>query len=257
VKRFFVFLFCAGALVAADDPIGRMLNDKLNPTQRNNACFALRGNKSPETIAAMRAALSSDAIRACAGRNLLEAGAVDELKSALTDTKPEVRALAARELGALKRPEFMPLLAKAARDPNALAASNAVAGLGQYEDPAVLPYLLDLCKDGGFVGVAALSRATRFSDPAVLNMARKQLTGTDVAGRLVALRIISERGNAEDLPSLRQIVAKKEVLANRGRGFGLMPSVDLSQAAQQAIEGIRKRAEEKAASPSKEDSAHR
>ena len=70
MKRFGLFLFCAGALAAADDPVGRMLNEKLTVAQRNNACFALRGNRSHEVIAAMRGALASDVVRACAARNL-------------------------------------------------------------------------------------------------------------------------------------------------------------------------------------------
>ena len=56
MKRFCLFLFCAGALAAADDPVGRMLDEKLTVAQRNNACFALRGNRSPEVLAAMRGA---------------------------------------------------------------------------------------------------------------------------------------------------------------------------------------------------------
>jgi tetratricopeptide (TPR) repeat protein len=105
MKRFALFLFCAGALAAAGDPVGRMLDEKLTAAQRNDACFALRGNRSREAIAAMRGALSSEVVRACAARNLREAGAVDELLSALAAPEPEVRAVAARELGSFERPE--------------------------------------------------------------------------------------------------------------------------------------------------------
>jgi len=241
MKRFGLFLFCAGALAAADDPVGRMLNEKLTVAQRNNACFALRGNRSHEVIAAMRGALASDVVRACAARNLREAGAVDELASALSAPEPEVRAVAARELGSFERPELMEVLVKAAHDPSLLVATNAVMGLGQYHDRAVLPKLLDLAAGGGAVGVAALSRAAQFDEPATLPVARKLLSGNDPAGKLIALLVVGDCGDAADLPRLRELAAKSEPLGIRGRGFGLMPALDVSRAAKNALEAIEKR----------------
>jgi HEAT repeat protein len=242
MKRFCLFLFSAGALAAADDQVGRMLDAKLNVAQRNNACFALRGNRSNEVIAALRGAMAGDSVvRACAARNLREAGAVDELRSALSSPEPEVRAVAARELGSFERPELMEVLAKAARDPNVLAATNAVMGLGQYHDRAVLPYLLDLAAGGGAVGVSALSLAARFDEPATLPAARKLLSGNDAAGKLIALLIVGECGDAGDLPRLRELAAKSVPVGTRGRGFGLMPALDVSRAAKNAIECIQKR----------------
>ena len=239
--RFGFFLFCAGALAAADDQVGRMLDEKLTVAQRNNACFALRGNRSREVLAAMRGALASEVVRACAARNLREAGAVDELTRALSAPEPEVRAVAARELGSFERPELVEVLVKAAHDPSVLVATNAVMGLGQYQDRAVLPYLLDLAAGGGAVGVAALTRAAHFDEPATLPVARKLLSGNDPAGKLIALLIVGECGDAGDLPKLRELAAKSEPLGVRGRGFGLMPALDISRAAKRAIEGIQKR----------------
>jgi HEAT repeat protein len=241
MKRFGLFLFCAGALAAADDPVGRMLNEKLTVAQRNNACFALRGNRSHEVIAAMRGALASDVVRACAARNLREAGAVDELASALSAPEPEVRAVAARELGSFERPELMEVLVKAAHDPSLLVATNAVMGLGQYHDRAVLPKLLDLAAGGGAVGVAALSRAAQFDEPATLPVARKLLSGNDPAGKLIALLVVGDCGDVADLPRLRELAAKSEPLGIRGRGFGLMPALDVSRAAKNALEAFEKR----------------
>jgi len=133
------------------------------------------------------------------------------------------------------------LLVKAAHDPNVLVATNAVMGLGQYHDRAVLPYLLDLGAGGGAVGVAALTRAAQFDEPATLPVARKLLSGNDAAGKLVALLIVGECGDAGDLPKLRELAAKSQPLGTRGRGFGLMPVLDVSRAAQNAIAGIEKR----------------
>jgi len=241
MKRFAFFLLCAGVLPAADDQVGRMLNEKLTVAQRNDACFRLRGNGSHEVVAAMRGALSSEVVRACAARNLREGGAVDELKSALSAPEPEVRAVAARELGSFEKPELIEVLVKAARDPSVLVSTNAVMGLGQYHDRAVLPKLLDLAAGGGAVGVAALSRAAQFDEPATLPVARKLLSGNDPAAKLIALLIVGECGDAGDLPKLRELAAKSEPLGTRGRGFGLMPALDISRAAKSAIESIEKR----------------
>ncbi|HUE21470.1 MAG TPA: HEAT repeat domain-containing protein [Bryobacteraceae bacterium] len=241
MKRIGLFLFCAGALAAADDRVGRMLDEKLTVAQRNNACFALRGSRSPEVVAALRGAMSSGVVRACAARNLREAGAVDELAGALSAPEPEVRAVAARELGAFERPELIDVLVKAAHDPNLLVATNAVMGLGQYHDRAVLLKLLDLAAGGGAVGVTALSRAAQFDEPAALPVARKLLSGIDPAGKLIALVIVADCGDSGDLPRLRELAAKSETVGTRGRGFGLMPALDVSRAAKNAIESIQKR----------------
>jgi hypothetical protein len=61
MKQFCVFLICTGALAAAatdtanDDRVARMLDEKLTAAQRNDACFALRGNRSPEVVSALPA----------------------------------------------------------------------------------------------------------------------------------------------------------------------------------------------------------
>src|SRR5487761_2467683 len=164
--------------------LARMMDPSLTVAQRNNACFELRGNTDPQVIAAMRKALEQTAVRACAGTNLRKAGAVDPLKDALTDPNFEIRALAARELGGFERPDLLPLLAAAARDPQLLVGINAIEGLANYRDPVVLPYLLDLAKDGGLVGTAALNRAQVFADPRVLATARVLLGHHDVSDKL-------------------------------------------------------------------------
>ena len=135
----------------------------------------------------------------------------------------------------------MEALAKAAHDPNLLVATNAVMGLGQYHDRAVLPKLLDLAASGGAVGVAALSRAAQLDEPAALPVARNLLSGNDPAGKLIALPIVGDCGDASDMPRLRELAAKSEPLGIRGRGFGLMPALDVSRAAKNAMESIGKR----------------
>lgn len=228
-------------LSAQDSPASRMLDPKLNIAQRNDACYELRGARSPEVIAALAHALEIPLVRACAARNLREAGDIDELKTALAGDDPEVRAAAARELGALAKPELLDLLARTARDPNLLVASNAFEGLSFYQDLGVLPYLLNLAAGGGPVAAMALSRAVEFADPGVLPVARRIMATKDVPLRLAALRAIGDLGNASDLPALRALAAKAENAVPGTRGFGLMPALDLSRAAQNAIRQIEQR----------------
>jgi HEAT repeat protein len=226
---------------AQDTATARMLDPKLNVAQRNNACFELRGSGSPETIAALSRALKTPEVRSCAARSLREAGAVDELKTALASSDPDLRAAAARELGALGRPDLIEPLAQTARDPNLIVATNALEGLTQYQDPRVLPALLSLAERGGPVAAMALSRAVLFDDPGVLAVSRKLMAVRDVTLRLAALRAIGDFGDTADLAALRELAAKAERAAPAGRGFGLVPAIDLSRAAQNAIRQIESR----------------
>jgi HEAT repeat protein len=216
-----------------------MMDPSLNVAQRNNACFELRGSTDPEVIATMRKALNDPPVRACAGTNLRKAGAVAELKNALADPDFQIRALAARELGGFEKPELLPLLAAAARDPQLLVAINAVEGIGNYSDAVIVPYLLDLAKDGGLVGAAALDRAVQFNDLRVLQTARVLLNSNDVSDKLAAMRAIGAMGDQTDIPRLREIQEKETgKVAAEGRGFGLIPAISLSKAAQTTIEKI-------------------
>ncbi len=220
-----------------------MMDPSLNVAQRNNACFELRGSSDPEVVSTMRKALNDTAVRACAGTNLRKAGAIAELKDALADPNFEIRALAARELGGFEKPELLPLLTAAARDSQLLVGINAVEGLANYRDPVVVPYLLSLAKDGGLVGAAALDRAQTFHDARVLETARVLLDAKDVSDKLAAMRVIGAMGDSTDLPKLREIKKKEtDLVSAAGRGFGLMPAISLSRAAQTTIEKIEERA---------------
>jgi HEAT repeat protein len=241
MKQLCFLVFCAAALAAESDPTGRMLNEKLTAAQRNDACVALQGDRSPEVLAALRAALSSGPVRMCAGRNLREAGAVGLLTAALSDPAPEVRAVAARELGSFQRADLVAPLAKAAHDSNALVATNAVMSLAKIHDAAVMPQLLDLAGREGMVGVAAMSRAAEIDEAATLPVARHALSGSDMAVKLVALKVIGESGDRGDLPRLKELAVKSEPLTVRGRGFGLLPPIDLGRAAKAAMDSIEKR----------------
>jgi HEAT repeat protein len=174
--------------------------------------------------------------------NLRKAGAISELKDALTDPNFEIRALAARELGGFEKPELLPVLTAAAHDPQLLVGINAVEGLADYRDAAVLPYLLELARAGGLVGTSALDRAMTFHDPRVLETARALLGNKDVSDKLAAMRIIGAMGDKTDIPKLREIQEKETgKVSAAGRGFGLIPAISLSRAAETTIEKIEAR----------------
>ena len=222
--------------------IARMQDPSLTVAQRNNACYELRGVAAPEAVAAERKSLSDGKVGACAGLNLRAVGAIEEFKDALSDQAPEVRALAARFLGSFEMPELLPSLAAAARDPQLLVATNAVEGLANYREPVVVPYLLELAKSGGLVGAAALNRALQFNDAGVVDVARALLDQPDVSDRLAGMHALAMVGDATDLPKLREIARKEtEAVGAQGRGFGFMPAISLSHAAQTTIEAIQKR----------------
>jgi HEAT repeat protein len=105
----------------------------------------------------------------------------------------------------------------------------------------VVPYLVDLAKSGGMVGAMALRRAAQLKDPAILPVARELLGSGEAVGRLDAIRVLADLGDASDIAALGKIAGNQEQLSAAGRGFGLMPGVDLSKAAAGAIESIRRR----------------
>ncbi|HEY6347189.1 MAG TPA: hypothetical protein VIY49_37335 [Bryobacteraceae bacterium] len=56
------------------------------------------------------------------------------------------------------------------------------------------------------------------------------------------MRTLAQMGDSTDLPKLREIARNEtEKSAAQNRGFGLMPAISLSKAAQTTIEGIEKR----------------
>lgn len=221
--------------------IDRMFDPRLTGAQRNDACFAMRGDSSAEARAAMRKALAVEAMRACAAANLGVSGAVEELREAWGSDDFAVRAAAVRELGMFQRADLLGLLADAASDGNLLVAANGMDALGRYGGPEVVPYLEKIAAKGGIVGMMALNRLGVLDSGAALGVARRLLAAGEVADRVSALRAIGEYGGAADLAALRTLAARKDNVAVRQRGFGLMPPIDLPRAAAATIEQIEKR----------------
>ena len=241
-----LILFAAALAADAADLNAAVLNEMFdanrNATQRATTCFELRGDASPETVAAMSRALQTPELLTCAAANLRMAGAIGPLRSALSNPAPEVRAAAARELGAFRDPELLDPLTAAAEDENLLAASAALEALSQYDDPAAVPYLSMLAERGGMIGDMALDRLSKLAPAASLRIARQLLGSSQVPDRLYALRVIGSFGDASDLPVLRKIASSVgEDLEQRSRGFGFMPAINLARAARAAMETVESR----------------
>jgi hypothetical protein len=208
-------------------------DNALNSTQRNTACLALRGNKTPEVVAAMRSAMVNSKLQACAGANLRIAGMNEELLSALEEKDPSARAVAARELGTTQKHEFLAPLRM---------ASNAVEGLVRYEDHSSAPQLREITMLGGVLTSLAIDTLVDWHDPEVLNIARKLIDHKEPGDQLIGVRVVGLTGDATDLPKLRELAKDATALSGGSRGFGLMPAISISRAAHTAVLTIEARA---------------
>jgi hypothetical protein len=238
--RILLVVLAALPLFAGD--FENFTDNSLNYTQRNTACFALRGNRAPETVAAMRQALDNSNLQACAGANLRVAGAAPELLNALEQDKdPTARAVAARELGTLQKPEYLAPIRRAAEDRDVLAASNAIEGLMRYEDHSSAPQLREISLLGGVMTALALDILIDWHDPEVAAIGRTLIARKDPGDQLIGIRAVGIAGDVSDLPRLRQMEKDDTMMGSGSRGFGLMPAVSISHAARTAIENIGQR----------------
>lgn len=233
------------AIAANAADLQPLFDPHLNATQRVNACFALRGNAEEETIRAMARALEDPDLIACASANLRVAKAAPALARVLAESpNPQARAAAARELGSFHDPALVDPLAAAAADANILVASNALAALSEYRDPSVIPHLTILATKGGMIGDMALERILQLDAGGALSIARTLIQSQQVPDKLYSIRVLGAAGDRTDLPELRKIAAtNEEAPAQRTRGFGLMPPINLARAAQSAIGSIESREE--------------
>jgi HEAT repeat protein len=238
MKTALLFAF-ALPLLAGD--LEQFLDPQLNYTSRNSACLALRGKTGREVVTAMRAALENTQLQACAGTNLRIAGASVELLDGLSAPDPSVRAVAARELGTMENADFIVPLRKAAEDRDLLVASNAVEGLLRYTDHSTAPQLREIALMGGVMTTLALDALISWNDDAVLTIGRALIARAEPGDQLAGIRAIGMTGDDSDLDKLRELSKNDTALASGGRGFGLMPAISISRAAQTAIGNIEKR----------------
>lgn len=236
-----MLLVMIAALPLAAGDFENFTDNALNYTQRNTACFALRGNKTPEVVAAMRSALDNASLQSCAAANLRQAGATAELLDALQQDKdPTARAAAARELGTVQKPEFLAPLREAAEDRDVLVASNAVEGLMRYEDHSSAPQLREIALLGGMQTSLALDILIDWRDPEVIKIGRRLIARKEPADQLSGIRAIGLTGDKSDLPALKELAKNDTEMSAGSRGFGFMPAVSISRAARTAVANIEK-----------------
>lgn len=241
MKMVLAVLCCAATSVAAD-AVERLFDRNLSAAERAGACYALRGTKEARTVAALSRAMEDPDLLSCAAEDLRLAGATEELARALASRNEQVRATSARLLGSFQKVEYLGALSRAAADENLLVATNAVAGLSQYTGAEVIPYLAGLAKQGGMTGDMALERLGAMDAIAGLHAARELIGSAQVPDKLYAMRIVGMYGDRSDLPVLHKIAASgQESLAQHNRGFGLMPPISLTRAAETAIRAIESR----------------
>ena len=236
--------FLAPVLASCADqtPLQRLFDGKLTSSQRATTCYDLRGNSDPEVVRALGKALEDPALLSCAADNLRIVGAIETFKQALLNQDPGVRAAAVRQLGTFQKADLLDAISRAAQDENLLVATNALNGLSEYQDPVAIPFLAGLAKKGGMIGDMALDRLAQLQSQTALDVARELLTSPQVPDRLYAMRVIGAFGDASDLAELNKIAnSSPERLSQRARGFGFMPAINLSRAAQSAILSIRSR----------------
>ena len=240
------FLLTVLTVVAWSEPslTSKMLDKSMPASLRNDACFALRGNKSPEVVEADALALKDPKMRRCAEENLRLAGAIDAFKAVLEDENPELRAVGARVLGTFQKPELAPLIAKAGADSQLLVGTNAIEGLSYYTDRTAVPYFLELSKRTGIVGSLAFEQLIRLNAKEALVPARELIASNEPADLLAAMRVLGTMGDKTDIPLLEGVAKRFPDVANSklpSRGFGFMPPISLFRAAESSIDQIRTR----------------
>lgn len=233
-----LLLLVAIAAQANEALVKASVDRKLTVAQRNDACYALRGDGSADVVRAMRELLADEEMQACAARNLVVVRADEALRAAAQDSEAGVRSAAVNALGEIGLLEDLAVYAKAAKDSNMRVQVAALNALSKVTDRAVLPVLLQLAKAGDGVGLAALEQAIRFRDPEVLGLARQFISQPDLPSRLAAMRVLADMGELQDLAILRTIAAQDEEVNTGGRGFGFLPSINVARVAQATIAKI-------------------
>ncbi len=215
----------------------RMKDRAATPAERNEACARLA---SPEAIPHLAEALEEPVVRSCAATKLRELGAAAALRRAVESGSPEVRSRGAYELGLMKDPESLGILIQASKDPDPLVSGSAVHALLQYDDPRVLPALLEIASRQEVSSLAAVSSLARFRDPAALPVLYKLLESGEPLLRIAAIGALGELGGADATRKLEPLLEQKTDL-HPNTGLGFYPSINMARAARLAIERIRAR----------------
>ncbi|HYM10762.1 MAG TPA: HEAT repeat domain-containing protein, partial [Bryobacterales bacterium] len=187
-------------------------------------------------------ALADDVTRACAAQRLRHMGAFDSLLHAAQRGAPAVRATALYHLGLMKNPAALDALVAAAKDADPLVGAGGIHALLQFDDPRVLPTLLDIASRQGVSSLAAVNSLAGFHDPSVLPVLYTLLGARDPLLRVAAIGALGEVGDAASVTKLQPLLRQQaDLRATPGIGIGLFPAVNMARAARVAIDKIQSR----------------
>ena len=223
----------------------RMKDRAASAADRNEACWKLTGS---EAMPHFEEALADPVVRSCAAIQLRRMAASGPLLRAAQQGSPEVRASAIYELGVIKSPEAVDTLVAAAKDSDPLVSGSALHALQQYDDPRVLPALLEIAARQGVSSLAAANSLARFHDPSVLPVLYKLLESPDALLRVAAIGALGDIGDGESVAKLEPLLQQQaELRPSSGMGIGFFPSINMARAARVAIDRIHAREESHAA----------
>lgn len=225
--------------------VSRMNDHAALPADRNDACGQLAA---PEAIPALEQALADEIVRPCAAGQLRRLGASAALLRVAQQGLPGARAQALYELGVMKSPEAVDTLLAAAKEPDPLVSASALNALLQFDDPRVLPALLEIASRQGVSSLVAVNSLGRFHDASVLPVLHSLLNSRDPLLRVAAIGALGDVGDRDSIARLQPLLGEDDNLRPAATiGIGFFPAVNMARAAKVAIERIRAREDAHAA----------
>lgn len=225
----------AEALGAADSPRAvEALIQAIGDSNENvirAAVRALGQTKSDRAVGPLLALLASEPLGALAAEALAQLGqpAVPGLMAALKDSRPTVRALAARALGEIAPGQAVPALIELAKGDSGSPKAEAIEALSKIGDPAALSVISLALHNGSVMTRRKAIRAlARIRDPKAVDILTEALRDPDLQVRQEAASGLGEIGDARALRPL-EAAAEND------------PSPDVRSAAQAAIAQIQAR----------------
>src|SRR6266853_499873 len=135
---------------------------------RRRAMMALGAMRVPEAISPLSDALDDWQLEARVASELATAEMADEMIVLAEDPRPEVRAAAAKALGAAPLPLAIPALGDLARDEVWFVRLRATIALNEIRHPRTIPILLEAVRDPNrLVRMRAASTLARFEQDRV------------------------------------------------------------------------------------------
>jgi hypothetical protein len=116
----------------------------------------------------------------------------------------------------------------------------------RYEDHSSAPQLREIALLGGMASTLAIDILIDWHDPEVPAIGRKLMAHADPGDQMAGIRAVGLAGDDSDLPRLRELRQNDAAMGVGSRGFGLMPAISISRAANTAIQNIENRSARRA-----------